>query len=85
MILCLQEREILAEKAQAYLVLHDKIVKGLKERNTVQKFGGKWWKIKILQRMAFLTEHVVTENIMKSSCSEKLISFFLPEILTKYL
>ena len=41
MILCLQEREILAEKAQAYLVLYDKIVKGLKERDTVQNIWGK--------------------------------------------
>ena len=35
--LSLQEEEMLAEKVEDFPVLYDKIVKGLKEKDTVQK------------------------------------------------
>ena len=41
MMLCLQEEEMLAEKVEGFPVLHDKRVKGFKEKDTLQKMPGR--------------------------------------------
>ena len=85
-MLCFQEEEMLAEKVEGFPVLHDKRVKGFKEKDTVQKMPGrKQLKVQIQQKKVILLEQVVaTENILKIPALKKKVLCSVSEILTKY-
>ena len=50
-MLCFQEEEMLAEKVEGFPVLHDKRVKGFKEKDAVEKcLGESSWKLRFCRK-----------------------------------
>ena len=75
MMLCLQEKEMLAEKVEGFPVLHDKRVKGFKEKEKVA-----WEKVAesldLAEKGTFIRASSSNWEYFEDTCSEKKSALF---------